>query len=57
MMQELDAAQGKPRTEEIGKWVRELAGRILKKDFKLIIIKGHCLIADPNPRYLIPVEV
>ena len=34
MMQELDAAQGTPRTEEIGKWVRELAGRILKKDFK-----------------------
>ena len=34
MMQELDAAQGSPRTEEIGKRVRELAGRILKKDFK-----------------------
>lgn len=33
MMQELDAAQGTPRTEEIGKRVRELAGRILEKDF------------------------
>lgn len=55
MMQELDAAQGTPRTEEIGKWVRELAGRILKKTLRTCITAGnphgpkHKNISSPIP--------